>query len=221
MPSIILFNKPFQVLSQFTTEEEKETLANYVNIKNFYPAGRLDYDSEGLLLLTDHGPLQHLIASPEHKMPKTYWAQVEGDITDEAIDQLRKGVSLKDGLTKPAKVDLKLMKEPWPRVPPIRERRDIPTSWIELTITEGKNRQVRRMTAAVGFPTLRLIRAKIGPYSIDSVAQGEWIKVDIDAQLQQELQNFEQHKSKRRTAPYNRSRNRSPKRKIPNGERNH
>lgn len=174
----IRFNKPFQVLSQFSSEGDKKSLAAFIELKDVYPAGRLDYDSEGLLLLTDNGPLQHKIANPKHKLPKTYWAQVEGDIGEEAISALQLGVILKDGKTRPAKC--RKIDEPetlWPRVPPIRERKNIPTSWIELTISEGKNRQVRRMTAAVGFPTLRLIRYAIGPVTIDGLAQGKWHEV--------------------------------------------
>lgn len=178
MSDLLLFNKPFNVLCQFTDESEqaksRETLANYIHHKGFYAAGRLDRDSEGLLLLTDDGKLQNKIADPAHKLPKTYWAQVEGEVTKEAIEQLKKGVQLKDGLTRPALA--KKMPEPkglWDRNPPIRERQNIPTSWIELTITEGKNRQVRRMTAAVGFPTLRLIRAKIGDWTLQGLALGE------------------------------------------------
>ncbi|TBR43106.1 pseudouridine synthase [Marinomonas agarivorans] len=212
MPSILLFNKPFQVLSQFTSDDQKSTLADFIDLPNFYPAGRLDYDSEGLLLLTDSGPLQHLIASPEHKMAKTYWVQVEGAITEQALTHLRQGVTLKDGKTLPAQAKLILMEEPWPRIPPIRERKHIPTSWLELTIHEGKNRQVRRMTAAVGFPTLRLIRAKIGSYTLENLALGEWCRVDISPLLQQELTRFEHIKSKRGTTSYNRRSNRYKKR---------
>jgi len=206
MPSILLFNKPFKVLSQFTTEDQKSTLNDFIAMPKFYPAGRLDYDSEGLLLLTDHGPLQHLISSPQHKMQKTYWAQVEGSITEHALALLRQGVELKDGVTLPAIAQLKTIEEPWPRIPPIRERKQLTTSWIELTISEGKNRQVRRMTAAVGFPTLRLIRTQIGPYSVSALAQGEWQKVDISEILKKELHNFEQAKDKRRTASPDRRR---------------
>lgn len=198
MPSIIVFNKPFQVLSQFTSDEDKATLAQFINKASFYPAGRLDYDSEGLLLLTDEGALQHLIASPKHKMPKTYLAQVEGEITNEALQKLAKGIELKDGLTKPAKAKRADTFEVWPRIPPIRERKNIPTSWIELTITEGKNRQVRRMTAAVGFPTLRLIRTQIGPYSIDGLNSGQWQEKPIDEQLTLELKKFEDNRAKQR-----------------------
>ena len=178
MSHLLLFNKPFNVLCQFTDESkqaaERETLAKYIEQKGFYAAGRLDRDSEGLLLLTDDGKLQHQISDPLHKLPKTYWAQVEGDITKEAITLLKQGVELKDGLTRPALA--KKMIEPkwlWQRNPPIRQRENIPTSWIELTITEGKNRQVRRMTAAVGFPTLRLVRAKIGDWTLQGLEPGE------------------------------------------------
>lgn len=172
---IILFNKPFDVLCQFTDEQGRKTLADYIKQKNVYAAGRLDRDSEGLLLLTDDGKLQHKITEPKNKMPKTYWSQVEGEITGDAIKQLQKGVTLKDGLTKPAKA--KIIAQPenlWPRDPPIRERKNIPTSWVELTITEGRNRQVRRMTAATGFPTLRLIRYSIGEWSIDNIDSGDY-----------------------------------------------
>ena len=177
---IILFNKPFDVLCQFTDEQGRKTLADFIKQKNVYAAGRLDRDSEGLLLLTDDGKLQHKITDPKNKMSKTYWAQVEGRITNDAIKQLQKGVMLKDGRsstirTKPAKA--KIISEPerlWPRLPPIRERKNIPTSWIELSITEGRNRQVRRMTAATGFPTLRLIRYRIGEWSIDNINNGDY-----------------------------------------------
>jgi 23S rRNA pseudouridine2457 synthase len=173
---IILFNKPYDVLCQFTDEQGRSTLADYIKHKDVYAAGRLDRDSEGLVLLTDDGKLQHSITDPNNKMQKTYWVQVEGEITDDAIRQLKKGVRLKDGITRPAIA--KIIPQPeklWPRVPPIRERKNIPTSWIELGITEGRNRQVRRMTAAVGFPTLRLIRYSIGRWTIDSIDNGEFI----------------------------------------------
>lgn len=177
MAELVLFNKPFQVLSQFTderhaTSSRRATLADYLDIPGIYPAGRLDYDSEGLLLLTADGPLQHRIASPTQKMEKTYWVQVEGQVTDQALAQLARGVDLKDGRTRPAKARAMAAPAVWPRTPPVRYRESVPDSWIELTITEGRNRQVRRMTAAVGFPTLRLIRYRIGEWSLDGLAPG-------------------------------------------------
>jgi len=173
MAKLILLNKPFQVLSQFTTDDGKATLADFVSTRGVYPAGRLDFDSEGLLLLTDNGNLQHQIAHPDHKQAKTYLVQVEGDINEEAITHLRKGVILKDGKTLPAKCRKMPDVSVWSRTPPIRERQNQPTSWIELIIREGKNRQIRRMTAAVGFPTLRLIRTRIGDWSLEGLNPGE------------------------------------------------
>ncbi len=175
MGRILLFNKPFGVICQFSRDGLHPTLADYIPLPEFYPAGRLDTDSEGLLVLTDDGQLQHRITDPKHKLPKTYWVQVEGIPDQVALDKLRSGVKLADFTTQPAGASL--MDEPaklWPRNPPVRERKAIPTSWLELTIKEGKNRQVRRMTAAVGFPTLRLIRYRIGEWTLDDVAQGEW-----------------------------------------------
>ena len=176
---IILFNKPFDVLCQFTDEQGRATLADFIKQKNVYAAGRLDRDSEGLVVLTDDGKLQHKITDPKNKMQKTYWVQVEGEISDNAIKQLINGLKLNDGLTKPAKA--KNISEPenlWPRVPAIRERKHIATSWIELSITEGRNRQVRRMTAATGFPTLRLIRYSVGEWTIDNIANGDYITAE-------------------------------------------
>lgn len=175
MARLLLFNKPFGVLSQFTDTQGRSTLGDYITEKGVYPAGRLDYDSEGLLLLTDDGRLQHFISHPRHKLFKTYWVQVEGIPEPAALEQLRKGVALRDGVTAPAKV--RLIDEPpglWPRNPPIRYRASIPTAWLELRIREGRNRQVRRMTAAVGHPTLRLIRYAIGPWTLEGLAPGEW-----------------------------------------------
>ena len=178
MAKLVLFNKPFNVLCQFTDSEGRDTLANYIDILAVYAAGRLDTTSEGLLLLTDDGKLQNRISDPKHKTAKVYWAQVEGEIDDDAITNLAKGVRLKDGITAPAKVEKIAEPELWQRDPPIRYRANIPTSWIELSITEGRNRQVRRMTAAVGYPTLRLIRAQIGEWTLGSLQPGEYRVVD-------------------------------------------
>jgi len=179
---LVLFNKPYDVLCQFTGEPDRKTLADYIPIKNIYAAGRLDRDSEGLLLLTDHGRLQDFIASPAHKLKKIYWAQVEGEINHQAISQLRQGVTLKDGVTAPA--EARCIDEPavWPRTPPIRARKLLPASWLELGISEGRNRQVRRMTAALGFPTLRLIRVAIGPWHLGDLQPGQYRQL-ADAQV--------------------------------------
>jgi 23S rRNA pseudouridine2457 synthase len=174
MNQVILFNKPFRVMSQFRETENKLTLSTFFNDSRLRVAGRLDYDSEGLLLLSDDGQLVQKITNPRFTMEKTYWAQVEGELTQKAVEQLRQGVKLKDGITRPAIA--RVIEEPpglWPRTPPIRQRASIPTSWLELTITEGRNRQVRRMTAAVNFPTLRLIRARVGNWSLGNLAPGE------------------------------------------------
>lgn len=187
MATLILFNKPFQVLSQFTDKDrenspdKRATLADWITLPSVYPAGRLDYDSEGLLLLTDDGSLQHQIASPERKMPKTYWVQVEGQIDEDSLEALRQGVALKDGRSRPARVEHLPNPRLWPRTPPVRHRETVPTSWISITITEGRNRQVRRMTAAVGFPTLRLVRYSIGEWNLDNLAPGEYRSLAIHA----------------------------------------
>ena len=180
MSRILLFNKPYAVICQFSRDGLHSTLADYIAVPDFYPAGRLDTDSEGLLLLTDDGKLQHRITDPKHKLPKTYWVQVEGVPDQAALEMLQRGIELKDGLTMPAQA--RLIAEPenlWPRNPPVRERKAIPTSWLELTIREGKNRQVRRMTAAIGHPTLRLIRAAIGEWSLNSLKVGQWREVVV------------------------------------------
>ena len=179
MSRILLFNKPYGVICQFSRDGLHPTLADYISVPGFYPAGRLDTDSEGLLLLTDDGKLQHRITDPKHKLPKTYWVQVEGEPDEAALQRLRSGVKLSDFTTQPAEAHL--MDEPanlWQRDPPVRFRKEIPTSWLQLTIREGKNRQVRRMTAAVGFPTLRLIRYAIGDWKLDEIPQGKWLNIN-------------------------------------------
>lgn len=177
MNRLLLFNKPYQVLTQFTDRDGRATLADYVPIPDVYAAGRLDYDSEGLLLLTNVGWLQALISQPRYKLAKTYWVQVEGSPTAQALEQLAAGVALKDGLTLPAEVTALAPPVIWPRTPPIRVRKSVPDSWLALTIREGRNRQVRRMTAAVGYPTLRLIRYAIGPWTLGDLQPGEWREV--------------------------------------------
>jgi len=179
--SLLLFNKPFQVLTQFTSREGKPSLANFLQAPGMYPAGRLDYDSEGLLLLTNWPALQTRLADPKWKTAKTYLVQIEGIATSEQLAKLSSGVSLNDGITLPAQV--LAIEEPawlWPRDPPIRVRRAIPTSWLSLTIREGRNRQVRRMTAAVGLPTLRLIRWSVGPWTLERLATAQWRKVGVE-----------------------------------------
>lgn len=177
---LIAFNKPYGTVCRFTSEAGRSTLADFIDVPGVYPAGRLDADSEGLLLLTDDGPLQARITDPRHKMPKVYLAQVEGTPTDEALETLRHGVDLRDFFTRPA--EARTVEEPawlWPRDPPIRFRARIPTTWVEVTLREGRNRQVRRMTARVGFPTLRLVRAAIGEVALDGLAPGQWREVDV------------------------------------------
>ncbi|HLT99622.1 MAG TPA: pseudouridine synthase [Burkholderiaceae bacterium] len=177
-PRLLMLNKPFDVLAQFSDAQGRATLKNYVDVPDVYPAGRLDRDSEGLLLLTNDGRLQARISDPRHKLSKTYWVQVEGVPSSDQLKQLQRGLILKDGPTLPAVV--KVIDEPdlWPRHPPVRFRKTVPTSWMELTIREGRNRQVRRMTAAVGLPTLRLVRVRIGDWSLGDLTPGQWCDLD-------------------------------------------
>ena len=182
MARLILFNKPFGVLSQFTdrgTETARATLSDFIAVPGVYPAGRLDRDSEGLLLLTDDGALQAKIADPKFKLPKTYLVQVEGMPGEAALAQLRQGVRLNDGMTRPAEVEAIETPELWPRDPPVRFRKSVPDGWLRLTIREGRNRQVRRMTAAVGLPTLRLVRWQVGEWTLDGIAPGKWREVAV------------------------------------------
>lgn len=177
MAKLILFNKPFGVLPQFTdrgSETKRATLSDFIDLPCVYPAGRLDRDSEGLMMLTDDGKMQARIADPKYKMPKTYLVQVEGDIEENSLDLLRQGVELKDGRTRPAKAERIPDPDLWPRDPPIRVRQSVPDCWIKLTISEGRNRQVRRMTAAVGHPTLRLVRWSVGDWSLEGLEPGKW-----------------------------------------------
>ena len=183
MSQLILLNKPYGVLTQFSDRDDRPTLASLVPIPGVYPAGRLDRDSEGLVILTGDGHLQHRISDPRHKLLKTYWVQVEGIITEEALQHLRQGIELKDGMTRPAAARALAGPDIRPRDPPIRQRAAIPTSWLELTISEGRNRQVRRMTAAVGFPTLRLIRHAVGPWTLGNLKPGQWCEAPCPPEL--------------------------------------
>ncbi len=214
MTKLILFNKPYNVLTQFTDADNRETLKDYINIKHVYPAGRLDRDSEGLVLLTDSGQLQHKISDPRYKLEKTYWVQVENIPSTSALQQLRQGIMLKDGLTQPAKVALISGSSIWPRTPPIRERKAIPTQWIELKITEGRNRQVRRMTAAIGHPTLRLIRYAIGKWTVDTIQPGEWVELSAPVLSQGMIKSSDDLDS-----THNRRRNNRTRQSLSNGRR--
>lgn len=193
MAQLILLNKPYGVLCQFSSDgSDKPTLKVHIDVPRVYPAGRLDTDSEGLLLLTDDGALQSHISHPKHKLPKTYWVQTEGVPSDTALERLRRGVNLKDGPTLPAGVDRLPEPSLWERVPPIRQRKNSPTGWLELTLKEGRNRQVRRMTAAVGFPTLRLIRVGVGPFHLGDKQPGDWERVEA-LEIKRLLPSWSEH----------------------------
>lgn len=179
MSQLILFNKPFRVLSQFSGNDQRTTLADHIRLPDVYPAGRLDYDSEGLLLLTADGALQARISDPRFKLPKVYLVQVEGSPQNADLQPLRDGITLRDGATRPAGADLVETPDLWPRQPPVRERKSVPDCWLRITLSEGRNRQVRRMLAAVGFPVLRLVRWQIGDWSVAGLAPGEWRSINV------------------------------------------
>lgn len=197
MSSLYLLHKPYQMLSQFTDTQGRATLANVIDAPEVYPAGRLDYDSEGLLLLTDDGALAHRITHPRHKQPKTYWVQVEGDPGETTLNALRSGITLKDGPTRPAQVRRLAAPNIAPRQPPVRYREAIPTAWLEIVLSEGRNRQVRRMTAHVGHPTLRLIRVAIGPWRLDDLTPGAWRKETLHAPRTKARTPDKRHRSRR------------------------
>lgn len=198
MAKLVLFNKPFQVLSQFTDNQGRQTLSDFIPISDVYPAGRLDWDSEGLLLLTDNGQLQARISSPRFHLAKTYWVQVEGTPDEHALAALRHGVELKDGLTQPAQAVTMDPPALWPRNPPVRQRKTVTDSWIALTLREGRNRQVRRMTAAVGHPTLRLIRWSIGDWTLHDMAPGSWKTTTVNLPTPQTAKNTPRRRPHRR-----------------------
>ncbi|MCK0746422.1 pseudouridine synthase [Chromohalobacter nigrandesensis] len=200
MSSLYLLHKPYQMLSQFTDTQGRATLASVIDVPGIYPAGRLDYDSEGLLLLTDDGALAHRISHPRHKQPKTYWVQVEGEPEEAALHALRRGITLKDGPTRPAQVrrlEASGIAGIAPRQPPVRHRNAIPTAWLEIVLGEGRNRQVRRMTAHVGYPTLRLIRVAIGAWHLDDLAPGNWRKETLHAPRRKASTPVRRHRSRR------------------------
>lgn len=196
MKRLLLLNKPFQVMCQFTDDTGRATLADYVNVPNVYAAGRLDYDSEGLLILTNVGWLQHLIAEPRHKLPKTYLVQVERVPDAQALRRLANGVLLNDGMTQPAQVELIEPPQVWERNPPIRVRKNVPDAWLRLTLTEGRNRQVRRMTAAVGHPTLRLIREQIGAWKLGNLQPGAWREIECPRSREEVVFNAKEQRGK-------------------------
>jgi len=203
MTRLIAFNKPYDVLTQFSDKDGRQTLKDFIDVVDVYPAGRLDRDSEGLVLLTNNGGLQHHISDPQHKLPKTYWVQVENIPDDAALIQLQQGVMLNDGLTKPAQAKKIATPDVWDRTPPVRFRQTIPTQWLELQISEGRNRQVRRMTAAIGHPTLRLIRVAIGPWQLNALQPGEWQEVNFQTMIKYaDDLDSKNHRSRRhRTRP--------------------